>query len=106
VFPIVRAGVQHAEVGRGGMVEELRDVVVGVGVGVLGARGVGIGQFGGEPDQLVGRLVGDGVVSLAPGAFVAVGDAGLRAPEFDPALGAGRLVGVGTGAAHHHVDDR
>ena len=94
VLPVVRAGVQHAQVGRRRMVEELRDVVVRERVRVAVARRIRVGELGGEADEPVGRLVGDRVLPAATGALVAVGP-GPDAPELDVPVGARRLVGVG-----------
>ena len=59
-----------------------------------------------RPTSLSGDWSAMGSCPSPAGAFVAVDGARPGAPEFDPALGAGGLVGVGAGAAHHHVDDR
>ena len=94
VLPVVGAGVEHAEVGRGRVVEELRDVVVRERIGVA-CRAVDAGRrcSAVRPDELVVRLVGDRVLPAAPGALVAVGP-GPGAAELDRALGARRLVRV------------
>ena len=54
VLPVVGGGVQHAEVGRGRMVEELRDVVERVRVRVGGTRRVRVGALGVEAHEPVG----------------------------------------------------
>ena len=63
VLPVVRGRVDHAEVGRGGRVEELRDLLVGERVGVVVAVRVEVGPLGVEADELVGRLVGERVAA-------------------------------------------
>ena len=118
VLPVVRGGVQHAQVGRGGMVEELRDVVERERVRVRGARRVRVGALGVEPDEAVGGLVGERIGAVHAGALVAVG-ARTGAPERDRTLGAGDLVRALVRASYvpspvptrrraprHHVDDR
>ena len=84
VLPVVRAGVQHAQVGRGGVVEQLRDVVVRERIGVRVTGRMRVGELGGEADERVGRLVGERVLAAAAGALVAVGsgaDAAERRPR-------------------------
>ena len=93
VLPVVRGRVEHAQVGRGRVVEELRDVVVRVGVRVGGAGRVRIGALGVDAHEPVGRLVGERVRAGHAGAFVAVGS-GTRAAERDRAVGARDLVGA------------
>ena len=51
------AGVEHAQVGRGGMVEQLRDVVVGERIGVGGARRIRVGDLRGR-GRRAGRATG------------------------------------------------
>ena len=70
VFPVVRRRVDHAEVGRGRVVEQLRDRVVREGVGVHGAVGVRIGALVGERRELVGGLIGQRVGALGADALV------------------------------------
>ena len=68
VLPVVRGGVQHAQVGRGGRVEELDDLLEGVRVGVVGAVRVQVGELGVERREGVGRLVGERVARPPPRA--------------------------------------
>ena len=86
VLPVVRGGVEHAEVGRGGRVEELGDLVERVRVGVVGAVRVRVGALVVEADELVGRLVGERVAARRPRSARSRRPAG--AAERDPAVGA------------------
>ncbi len=108
VLPVVGGGVQHAQVGRRRMVEELRDVVERVRVRVGVARRVRVGALRVETDEPVGRLVGERIRTGDPGALVAVGP-GSGAAERHCARGARHLVGVVVARLDptgHHVDDR
>ncbi len=110
VLPVVRGGVQDAEVGRRRMVEQLRDVVERVRVRVGGARRVRVGALGVEPHETIGRLVGDRVGTGPAGALVPVGP-GAGAPERHRPVGARDFVGATHIGARldpprHHVDDR
>ena len=104
VLPVVRRRVDHAEVRRGRVVEQLGDRVEGVRVGVDGPVRVGVCPLVGERGELVGRLVGEGVDALAPETLVAVG-AGTGPPEGHGTVVGPRLVAVAV-AEQHHVDDR
>ena len=64
VLPVVPGRVQHAQVGRGGRVEELDDLLVGVRVGVVAAVRVLVRELGVEAGEGVGRLVADRVGAL------------------------------------------
>jgi hypothetical protein len=48
VFPVVRRGVQAHDVGRRGVVEDLGDVLVGMGVRLLGAGGPPVVELVGQ----------------------------------------------------------
>jgi hypothetical protein len=48
VFPVVRRGVQTHDVGRRGVVEDLGDVLVGMGVRLLGAGGPPVVELVGQ----------------------------------------------------------
>ncbi len=102
VLPVVRGRVDHAEVGRRRVVEQLRDLVERERVRVLLARRVWLGALGGKPRELVGGLVGERIGARGGDRFV---PAVVRAPEPDPAVVRASLV---TAAAchQHHVDDR
>ena len=63
VFPVVRGRVDHAQVGRGRRVEELRGLRVGERVGVVVAVGWRPAALGLEADELVGRLVGQRIAA-------------------------------------------
>ena len=54
VFPVVRGGVHDAEVGRGGMVEELRHLLERERVRVAGPVGERVGPLRGEAGEPVG----------------------------------------------------
>ncbi len=83
VLPVVRGRVQDAEVGRGRVVEELRDVVVGEGVGVLAPVGVRVGELVGRAgvkrsvDRSASGSAPLGPEDLEPGA----GRSGRRPPR-------------------------
>ena len=103
VLPVVRGGVQHAEVGGGGRVEELGDLVERVRVGVLRPVRERVGALVGERRELrrsTGRR-GDRGPSTGDALVGAVGVAAER----DPAVVGEGLVGAVAGRAHH-VDDR
>ena len=102
VLPVVRGGVEHAQVGRGRRVEELGDLLEGVGVGVVGAAGERVGPLLGQRRELGGRLVGQGIPALDRGALEG---AVVVAAEGDPAVVGEGLVRAVPGRAHH-VDDR
>ena len=101
VFPVVRGRVDHAQVGRGRRVEELRGLRVRERVGVVVAVRVESGPLGLEPDELVGRLVAERVAALVAHLHEV---AGLGALEGDAATGRERLVAV-VAVGEHHVDD-
>ena len=101
VLPVVVGGVDHAQIGRRGVVEELSDVVERVRVRVVGAGRVALRDLGCERSELLGRLVGERVV---PFGLEHV-EAGVASPE--PACSRGRSGLVRAVAAdEHHVDDR
>ena len=85
VLPVVGGGVQHAQVGRGGMVEQLRDVVVRERVGV-GRRASGADRRARRRGRRAGRATGRraGRAPVTAGALVAVGP-GAGAAERDRA---------------------
>ena len=102
----------RVKVGRGGMVEELGDVVVGEWIGVRGAVRVQLGELGGQRCRAVRALVGhwiraDRLQDLVAGG--PVGRAGRRntvpSPEPDAAVVAAGLIGSIVGP-DDHVDDR
>ena len=107
VLPVVRGGVQHAQVGRRRMVEELRDVVERERVRVGVARRVRVGALGGR-GRRAGRATGRraGRAPVTAGALVAVGP-GSGAAERRPRR---RRSPPRTCRApvrrRHHVDDR
>ena len=118
VFPVVGGRVEHTEVGRGRMVEQLGDLVVGERVGVVGTRRMRVGALGGEAGELVGRLVGERIRGRSPrcartraragiGATDVVGvvAAPVRANVTRPSALRGFVLAV-AGDPHHHVDDR
>ena len=100
VLPVVPGGVQHAEVGRRGGVEELHDLLVRVRVGVVAAVRVLVGELGVEAGEGVGGLVRDRVGAL----LLEQRDDARIGGEAHPAVGAQRLVGP-VAAGEHHVDD-
>ena len=102
VLPVVRGRMQDAEVGRGRRVEQLRDLVEGVGVRVGRARRVRVGLLVGERSEPGGRLVGERV---GTGGLEDLPRARRPAPpERDPPLRAQGLVAV-VAAGEDHVDD-
>jgi hypothetical protein len=109
VLPVVGRRVQAHEVGGGGVVEELGDVLVGVRIGLPGAVGPAVRQLVGERREPVGGRVAQRVaasdldVDETPPLAVAVGRRDLTA-EPDPAVDRASLVGVAVGG-HDHVDD-
>ena len=54
VLPVVRGGVDHAQVGRGGVVEELGGLLEGERIRVVATVGMRVGELGGQPGE-VGR---------------------------------------------------
>ena len=103
--------MDDAQVGRGGMVEELRDLLEGERVGVVTAVRMRVGALGGEAREPGGRLVGQGIFALDGDGL----EAAVDPAELDAAVGAAGLVaGVPTrarvvpavGAEEHHVEDR
>ena len=102
VLPVVRGRVEHAEVGRGGRVEELRGLLERERVGVV-RRGAGAGwparRRGRRTCRSTGRRAGCGPSWLDLDEVAVVG-----ALEGDPAVGGERLVAV-VAAGEHHVDD-
>ncbi len=102
VLPVVGGGVDHAQVGRGRVVEELGDLREPERVRVLAARGVGVSALGVQPGEPVRRLVGERVGALAGDLLVA---AALGAPEADPPVVRAGLVRR-VAREQDHVDDR
>ena len=101
VFPVVAGRVDHAQVGGGRRVEELRGLLEREGIRVLGAVGEHVGALVLEPDELVGRLVGERIAAAA----LDLGEvAALGALEGHPPVGGERLVTI-VAAGEHHVDD-
>ena len=102
VLPVVRGRVEHAEVGRGGRVEELRGLLVGERVGVGVPVRVEVGPLGLEPDELVGRLVGERVAARR-GSTSTKSPASVRSKVTRPSRDEGLVAVVAAG--EHHVDD-
>ena len=101
VLPVVRGRVEHAEVGGGGRVEELRGLLVRERVGVGVPVRVEVGPLGLEPDELVRRLVGERIAALEAHLDEVTGVGPL---EGHPAArGQGFVAVVPMG--EHHVDD-
>ena len=101
VLPVVGGGVDHAKIGGGRVVEQLRHLIEPVRVGVLAPMGVRVRPLALEAGEAVGRLVAEriGAVDgddLEPSAF------GPAEPH--PAVVRVRLVGALAGE-EHHVDD-
>ena len=105
VLPVVGRGVEHAEIGGSGCVEELRGVVVRERIGVLGPVGVGVLPLVGEGAEPVGGGVGEGVLARHRDRLVAVG-AGSGPAEGHATVVAEGLVATVVVVADHHVDDR
>ncbi len=105
VLPVVGGGVQDAEVGGGGRVEELGDLVEGVRVRVLRPVRERMGELVGEGGEPVGRLVAEGVAARSADPLVGAPLGTASGPaERDPPVGRERLVEpVSHGT--HHVDD-
>ena len=102
VRPVVGGRVDHAQVGRGGVVEELGDLREPERIRVLAAGRVGVGAFCFQPGELVGGLVGERVGTLACDLLVA---AALGPPEADPPVVRTGLVRP-VAREQDHVDDR
>ena len=96
VLPVVRGGVQHAEVGRRRMVEELRDVVVGerVRVGVARRDG-GRRSSAVRPTSRSGDWSATGSCARHAGPHVARRRASPTRRNSTASVGARRLVRVG-----------
>ena len=101
VRPVVGGRVDHAQVGRGGVVEELGDLREPERIRVLAAGRVGVGAFRFQPGELVGGLVGERVGTLACDLLVA---AALGPPEADPPVVRPGLVRP-VAREQDHVDD-
>ena len=52
VLPVVGGRVDHAQVGCGGVVEELGDLLEGERIGVVATVGVRVGELGGQPGEM------------------------------------------------------
>ena len=102
VLPVVGAGVHHAQVGCGGVIEQLGHLLEGEGIGVGGPGGVGIGQFGSQPRQAVGRLVGERILAVDGDHVVGP----IAAGEPHRAVGRRHLIAIRLRRRQHHVDDR
>ena len=100
VLPVVGGRVDDAQVGGGGGVEELGDLVVAVGIGVLPAVGMEVSALRGE------RRVGAGVLAAERVGALLSDDlpAGVGTPEADHPVGRERFVAA-VAAGEDHVDD-
>ena len=105
VGPVVGGGVDGDEVGRHRRVEQLGELVVGEGVGVDLAGGVGRGPLVGQRREPVGGGVGQRVAPLDLVDDVPPAVPVDLAVEPAAALGRGRLVGAVAHRSQHHVDD-
>jgi hypothetical protein len=96
VLPVVRGRVQAQDVRCGRVVEQLGDVLVGVGVRLLGAAGPAVVELVDQRREPVGRRVAQGVAAL---------DQGLDEAPRRPAVpvGIGRRARLTT-EAHPPVD--
>ena len=98
VGPVVGRGVDHAEVRRGRVIEDLRGLFVGERVAVGHPRGLQRLQLVGQAGKAVGRLVAKRVAT-----------AGLlhRAVGPEPHTAVDGMGFDGVAVAHeHHLDDR
>ena len=102
VFPVVPGAMEHAQVRRRGVVEQLRDLREGVGIGVVGAHRMKVRKLVGERAEAVGRLVGERVGAAD---LEHLGVTVVAPPEPDGPVVAVGLVGAGP-SEQHHVDDR
>jgi hypothetical protein len=102
VLPVVRGGMDHAQVGRGGVVEQLGYLREREGVRVLAPGRVAVSAFDLEPREAVSGLVGERVGALGGDPFVA---AAVTAAEAHPPVVRARLVGA-VASEQDHVDDR
>ena len=103
---VVGGGVQDAEVGGAGMVEDLGDVFPGIGVAVGPPVGLPGRQFGRQRGETGGVLVGQGIASLH-GVDVEGPSAGRGPPpEPDGAVDGAGLVQVGSGRGDDHLHQR
>ncbi len=93
--------MDDAQVRGGRRVEQLGDLVVGMGVGVVATVRVLVRQLLGERRELAGRLLRERVPALDGGDRER---AVVRPAEPDRAVGGQRLV-VAVAAGQHHVDD-
>ena len=101
-LPVVRGGMEHAQIRRGRCVEQLGDLIESVRVGVLRPGRKGVGAFVRQRRELVRRLIGQRVAARDRDPFVrAVG----TSPERDAAVVGQRLVGA-VACGTDHVDDR
>ena len=66
VLPVVGGGVQHAQVGRRGMVEELGDVVERERVGVVARGGCGSARSASRPTRRSGDWSASGSAPVIP----------------------------------------
>ena len=94
---VVGGGVQDAEVGSAGVVEDLGHVLPGIGIAVGLPVGIAGRQFGREGGEAGGVLVGQGVATLDAVDLEGPAAAGRPAPEADGTVDGMSLVGVGSG---------
>lgn len=104
VLPVVGRGVQTHDVGCGRVVEELSDLVVGVGVGLLRARGPRCRTLGGKRREPVGGGVAERVAPFDVDLGVVPASVVGFTPEADGPVESTRLV-AGPVPGDHHVDD-
>ncbi len=105
VFPVVRRGMDHTEVRRGGVIEQLRDGVVRVGIRVQRPVGIGVGALVDERSELLGRLIGERVHTLTADALVCrcTGVGEIAAEGHGSVMGASFVVIAVRN--QHHVHD-
>jgi hypothetical protein len=104
VLPVVGRGVQTHDVGCGRVVEELSDLVVRVGVGLLRARGPGCRTLGGKRREPVGGGVAERIAPLDVHLGVVPASVAGITPEAHGPVQGTRLV-AGPVPGYHHVDD-
>ena len=102
ITPVVRRRMQHAQVGCGRVVEQLRHLLVPVRIAVGGARRMQAVEFGVDAGEAVDRLIGQRVAA----AHVVDREASVVAAERDGTIGGERFVAVRSGGAEDHLDNR